>query len=440
MKSIRAGLVLWLVGALLLGSVVVIVATYTFAHREIDRIFDEEMRQIAQAVHLREDWRETGNLRIARPEFVFAVRAYDEGGRVFFETILPSAQVDVPRTFRPGFTIVSTDSGDWRLYTHVTPEGIVQVGQPEARRSALARQLSFRMLLPMLLIIPFIAALLAWVLRRALSPLEETSRRVSDRDAARLDPLPTHNVPLELLPLVAEINRLLERVAGSMETQRQFFADAAHELRSPVAALSLQVQLAERAQQPAARAAAFEELKRGIGRARRLVEQLLDLARLDPAVRAEPRTAVDVARVARDVVGSYAAQAESIGVDLGAEAEHPALALAAEGELRSLIGNLIDNALRYSPRGSDVTVSVRREDSAVEIAVRDCGPGIPREEREAVFERFHRSRGDPTHGTGLGLPIVKAIVERHHGSIVLDEAHPDRKPPGLSVCVRLPAN
>jgi two-component system OmpR family sensor kinase len=245
-------------------------------------------------------------------------------------------------------------------------------------------------------------------------------------------------VPEELAPLVEQINALLARLAASLETERRFVADAAHELRSPVAALALQIQLAERAQTDAARAAALAELKSGIARAGRLVQQLLDLARLEPGVVSEPPGPVDLAQTVREVIGGFAARADRQGVDLGADAPPALLVTGAPSELRSLVANLVDNALRYAPANSAVTVSLRAAGGAVELAVEDAGPGIPPEQRERVLRRFQRVEGDPTSGSGLGLPIAKAIAERHRGSLRLGEARPGREPPGLSVQVRLP--
>jgi two-component system OmpR family sensor kinase len=279
-KSIRANLVLWMVTALALGSIVVLGATYALTRNQVGRVFDEELRQVAHAVHLREDWMQTRRVRIARPGFALSVRAYDKTGRVYFETALPSLPADLPQTFDEGLASMGTQEGSWRVYTHVTEEGIVQVGQPVATRDVLARDLSISVLMPMLLLIPLLAVLITWLLKRGLTPLNEISRRVSDRDASRLDPLPTGDVPVELLPLIEQINALLKRLEGSLDAQRRFLADAAHELRSPVAALALQVQLAERAHTSGARAAAFEELAYGVERSRRLVQQLLDFARL----------------------------------------------------------------------------------------------------------------------------------------------------------------
>jgi two-component system OmpR family sensor kinase len=424
--------------ALVLGTAVVLGATYALTRNEVGRVFDEELRQVAHAVHLREDWSQTRRIRIARPGFELSVRAYDKTGRTYFETALPSLPADLAQTYDEGLASMGTQEGAWRVYTHVTEEGIVQVGQAIAARDVLARDLSISVLMPMLMLIPLLVVIVAWVLKRGLAPLDETSQRVSDRDASRLDPLPTHGVPAELAPLVEQINALLARLEGSLDAQRRFLADAAHELRSPVAALALQVQLAHRAHTPAAREAAFGELAHGVERARRLVQQLLDFARLEPGVQAEPFAAIDLARLVREVVGRYAAQAEAQEVDLGADAPPAAPMLGSEPQLRSLIENLVDNALRYAPRESAVTVSVRPQEGGIELAVVDAGRGIPEAERERVFERFHRVSGDPTRGSGLGLAISRAIVEQHQGRIALSDAHPGAGLPGLAVRITFP--
>ena len=439
MRSIRANLVLWLGLALALGIALVAAATYSFAYRQLSEILDGELRQFAQAVHLREDWMEAGTVRIAPEDVAFAVRAYDDGGKLYFESGLPALPADAPQTLDPGYSFVDAPEGPWRMYTHVTPQGVVQVAQREATREALARQLALEMLLPLLAMLPVLVLLVAWVLKRGLAPLHETSQRVSDRDAARLDPLPLEGVPAELAPLVRQINALLARLQGALDAQRRFVADAAHELRSPVAALALQAQLAERAHTVERRAEAFEELKRGIERTGRLVQQLLDLARLEPGARAEASTPVDLAQLARDVVGSFAGHADALAVDLGADAPRPARVAGRPAELRSLLANLVDNALRYAPRESPVTVSVRNSGATAELAVVDAGPGIPADERGRVFQRFQRIAGDTTHGSGLGLAIAKTIAERHRGTLTLEDSYPGEDPPGLTVRVRLPA-
>lgn len=438
MRSIRAKLALSLGIALCVGILLVLAVAYLLVRAQIDSSFDKELAHVAKAVHLREDWVREGRLRIARPGFAFALRVYDATGRTYFETRLPEIPAEIPKTFQEGYSVGRASEGEWRLYTFVTPEGNVQVGQPVATRAELARDLALRMLAPMLLLVPILGALLPWAVHRGLLPMRDISRRVSARDAKCLDPLPTRDVPEELLPLIAQINGLLARLANSLDAQRSLLAEAAHDLRSPLAVLSLQAQIAERAPRASARMAAFSELRRGIERSVRLVQQLLHFARLEPGVHHEAPTTVDIARVVREAVGEYAVQAELQGIDLGADTDAALMVSGVEAELRSMLANLIDNALRYAPRRSEVTVSAHRIDSCVVVAVADTGPGIPEPERALVFHRFHRVCGDHKAGSGLGLCIVKAIVERHHGELSLEEARPHGQRPGLRVSIRLP--
>jgi len=427
-RSIRANLVLWVVGTLAVGTVVVLGATYALTRNQVGRLFDEELKQVAHAVHLREDWTQTRRVRIARPGFALSVRAYDQTGRVYFETALPSLPADLSQTFQEGLTYVETPEGPWRVYTHVTDEGTVQVGQAVAARDALARELSLSVLMPMLLLIPVLGVVVAWALKRGLEPLHVTSRRVSDRDAARLDPLPDDNVPGELIPLVHQINALLGRLEGAFDAQRRFLADAAHELRSPVAALALQVQLAERAQSPAARSAALHELARGVERARRLVQQLMDFARLEGDVPLQAFAAVNLAALSREVVAGHAVRAEGQDVDLGVDAPAVVQAFGAEPELRSLLENLVDNALRYAPRGSLVTVAVREVEEMIELRVVDAGRGVPASERELGFGAV----AHPVHR------VARVLKPRDHGApdhrVVFDYQYSHSFPRPASLC------
>jgi two-component system OmpR family sensor kinase len=439
LKSIRRDLLVWLVAALAGGMTVVMIATYAFAYAQISQVFDDELVKVADAVHLGEDWRGPQRVRIPRQGFNLSVRAYDRQGAALFETVEPHMPDEVPATFDTGYRVLDTAEGKWRVYSHATPEGVVQVGQPEATRTALARSLSLRMALPELVLIPFFVVFMAWVMGRGLAPLARISRRVEERDASRLEPLPGDDVPVELRPLIAEINGLIARLGRFISAQRGFFADAAHELRTPVAALALQARVAAHATTPEERAAAFAELEKGVARTKRVVEQLLRLAQLAPEAPSGELRPVDVAGLAREVVGTLAPQARDHGIDLGAEASAPALVLGAAQELRSLISNLVENALRYAPRDSEVTVKVAAHAGGVGLSVVDAGPGIPAQDRERVFERFRRVAGDDTPGIGLGLAIAKAIVERHGGTIHLEDAAPAREPPGLAARVTFPS-
>jgi two-component system OmpR family sensor kinase len=221
-----------------------------------------------------------------------------------------------------------------------------------------------------------------------------------------------------------------------MQTQREFVADAAHELRTPLTALQLQVQLARRARSDEERQAAFADLEAGLKRATHLVQQLLTLARQEPEAADEPPRTVDLAALAAQVVGEYAPLAATRGIDLGLAHADAVSVFGHDASLRALLANLVDNAVRYTPGGGQVDVTVRHDGDRAVLAVRDTGPGVPAEERERVFDRFYRREGTGVDGSGLGLAIVKAIAERHGATIALEDG-PGGK--GLVVRISLPA-
>jgi two-component system OmpR family sensor kinase len=240
---------------------------------------------------------------------------------------------------------------------------------------------------------------------------------------------------VEIEPLVLALNGLLGRLSGALEHERQFIADAAHELRTPLTALRLQLQLAERARDDEERARSHAALRDGIARAVRLVEQLLALARQDPDVPVEAR-AVDLVPVARSALDGHAASAQARGLSLGLEApDDPVCVRGDPASLRTLLDNLLDNAMRYTPSGG-VEVRVAREDSRAILEVEDTGPGIPPSERTRVFDRFYRGEGAAAGGSGLGLPIVQRIADKHGGSVELLDAASGH---GLRVRVSLPS-
>jgi len=275
-------------------------------------------------------------------------------------------------------------------------------------------------------------------LRRGLQPLKETTDALAQRSATSLAPLELDRVPNELLPMVRTLNDLLLRLGAAFEAQRHFVADAAHELRSPVTALQLQVQLLERSHDPAQRLVATQELAAGIARTRRLIEQLLYLSRAtadESAGEIFTREPVHLGDVARGVVARWSAEAERRGVDLGAEVQYAATVEANEAQIDMLLSNLVENALRYAGQGGVVDVIATELDGAPAVRVIDNGPGIEPAERARVFDRFYRSPeavATAQAGSGLGLAIVKAIADKH-GAVVSLHSRADGR--GLEVRV-----
>ena len=270
---------------------------------------------------------------------------------------------------------------------------------------------------------PFAALAIWWLAAQNLAPLDRLARDVRARDARSLAPLPTGDLPDEVAPLASALNALLERLRSSLDSQRAFVADAAHELRSPLTALKLQLRLLRQANDEAARAAAIEAVAAGIERAARLIEQLLTLARSEPGAAAAPFEPVDLGELARETLAAMHAFAHDRGSELVLDAA-PAVVVAGErGALQAALRNLVDNAVRYSPPGSRVDVRVGREaEGAAWLQIDDAGPGIPPAERERVFDRFYRRAGEGEEGSGLGLAIVRSVAERHAAALTLGES------------------
>jgi len=350
----------------------------------------------------------------------------------------PNAGLPVPAT--EGYTNVIQNGREWRVYTHVAGNHALQVAHAMDDRREIAAQTALRTLLPFAVMIPVLGILMWYAVGVGLRPLDTMSRAVGKRRPDAMAPLAEDRLPDELRPLAGSLNALLARLSDALAAQRRFTADAAHELRTPLAALKLQVELAARAADPASRTAAFAELNAGVDRATHLVEQLLTMARLEPGAPARAFGPVDLPALARDAVVARAALAADKHQDLGLAR---AAAVAVRGDpatLAVLIANLLDNALRYTPPGGRIDVALDDEGGVAVLSVTDTGPGIPAAERAQVFERFHRGSAAEampnSGGSGLGLSIVRRIADAHGATITLDDGPGGR---GLAVRVRFPA-
>jgi len=312
----------------------------------------------------------------------------------------------------------------------------LQVAQAIDEREAIATRTALRALLPFIVLIPLIGAMIWFAVSRGLSPLESMSRALGKRRPDAMAPLAERNLPDELKPLAASVNALLARLDAALGAQRRFTADAAHELRTPLAALKLQLDVARRVGDDPARVAAYDDLEGGVARASHLVDQLLTLARVEPEALAARAGPCDVVALAKDAIVARGALAAQKRVDLGLAREAPATVRGDAASLAILLSNLVDNALRHAPEGGRVDVAVDRgEDGGAVLTVADNGPGIPADERERVFDRFYRGEGTIATGSGLGLSIVKRVADAHGATIALDAPHQGT---GLVVTVRFP--
>jgi two-component system sensor histidine kinase TctE len=324
---------------------------------------------------------------------------------------------------------------------------LVQVGETLEKRSVLATEIIKGVMLPQFVILP-LAVLLVWLaLARGIKPLNLLEERIRLRKPDDLSPLDEHSVPLEVAPLVASINDLLTRLKESIATQKRFLADAAHQLKTPLAGLRMQADLAQR------ESASAEELKQSLKligrasiRATHTVNQLLSLARAESGSTHITRAPCDLVALARDVIQDSLPRAMDKHIDLGYEGValgSPDVRINGNATLlKELIRNLVDNAINYTPSTEETpgVVTVRiladRFGKVVLLQVEDSGPGIPEAERELVFQPFYRALGTEADGSGLGLPIVIEIAQQHSATVTLEEVAPGKPMPGARFTIR----
>jgi len=421
MKSIRHQLLVALLSAISLTTLLGALATYRTARAEANAMFDYHLRQLA--LSLRNQVFQNGpgrDFRMEEDAQDFSVQIWSpDGTRIY----LSHPRQELPRQTPIGFATIDSGHGQWRVFGMQQGGQTIQVAQPMLLRDQLALAAALRTVAPFLLMLPMLGVLIWVVVGRGLRPLDAVARAVSTRTPVALDPLPHERVPSEVLPLLLALNDLLARLKRALDAQREFIADAAHELRTPLAALSLQVQLAERAADSASRAEAFAEVKGGLKRATHAVQQLLTLARQEPGGGERALAAVKLADLVAGVIAEHSPLAEARRIDLGATPTTGEPVVDGEEEaLRILVGNLVSNAVRYTPPGGKVDVAVADGAEGPRIEVCDSGPGIPVDERERVFDRFYRRAQNDEAGSGLGLAIVRRIAERHRASVVLDTA------------------
>ncbi len=431
--SIRRNLLLALLGAVLLVAIAAGIGTYLSARAQANEMFDYQLWQMALSLrnHTLQERNALLPGLLPGTGYDFIVQVWDQNGtRVYFS----DQDIALPEG-RLGLDTVRLNGQDWRVYTLVDPSRTIQVAQPMSLRRERAAGIAFRILAPILASIPFFALLIWLVVGQGLQPLADIARALSRRAPDSLDALSDRNLPAEIRPMVLQLNALLERLQGALETQKRFTADAAHELRTPLTALQLQLQLVERAQDPQQRSEAIAQLKAGAQRATRLVEQLLSLARTERQASDEPYGPVELERVAAGVVADLEPIASAKSIELRLGRLEPAAIPGREQAIRTLATNLVENAVRYTPSGGTVSVSAWSENERSLLAVTDTGPGIPQSERAQVFERFYRLPGAPGSGSGLGLAIVKNIADAHGAEVSLSDGDGRR---GLCVRVSFP--
>lgn len=440
MKSIRTRLLAGLLALVAVTAICAGVVTYRSMLAQTSTLFDYQLRQMA--LSLKDQAALGSELILAHPSGSdFIVQIWNPFGTLTYFASRPG----LPRPGLPminrailGYANMKLAGERWRVYSLQTNDGVIQVAQPWKVRETFATDAAVRVLVPLLLVLLVMAAAVVWVVSRGLVPLKRLAVEVQQRDAHSFAPLVAPQLVKETAPLIEELNRLLVRLSEAFDKQRAFVADAAHELRSPLTALSLQLQLLDRAPDESARAEARARLRAAVDRATHLANQLLTLARSEPTSAPVVRHRVTLATSIHDALVDLRALAAERGVQVDLQDAQAPQVVGDPDALRILVRNLVDNAVRYSPRGAKVHVRVGaaaadpRRGAVLEIE--DAGPGIPLTERERVFDRFVRRPDAADGGTGLGLAIVKAIADQHDAHISLDDAVPH----GLRISVHFP--
>lgn len=440
--SLRRRLLGLLLGGVSAAWLVTMVFSYIDAHHEVDELFDAQLSQAAQtllALASHDEGDDIEDLGEATHKYQRRLRFQiwrGDGTLLMRSKNAPK----IPLTVETGFSETHNDpDGHWRHFSQWNEDHSLQVQVSENHhiRDELIGHIAWRLLLPALFGLPLIGLWVWLATRKGFASLDGIASQIASRDPQQLQPLHPAAAPEEIRTLLESLNGLFQRVEHTLESERRFTADAAHELRTPLAALQAQLQVAQRARDDDERDRSLSQLQSGLTRAAHLVDQMLHLARLDPESGLPAPQTVDLARLAEDICADLGPQilAKNIDFDLTAT---PDSQVTGQAEwLGVLIRNLVDNAVRYTPEGGQVRVGIVREKTFVRLSIADSGPGIPVEERESVLRRFHRLNQGNQPGSGLGLAIVARIAELHGALLQLNTSN---MPKGLLVTVQFPVH
>ncbi len=421
--SLRGRLLFFLLAAILVAALVQGAVAYRSTLEQTDRIFDAQLVSTATSLTAGDGLLSATPMPVpgidGAPADDLIIQIWTASGARLFKSrtgkLLPDPVV-------LGFSDVQVGGSTYRVYATATPFQVTQVAQDMKVRRNTARALALRTVGPIAAVAPLLMLVVWFVVGTSLRPLRRTRAELASRQPEDLEPVDESGLPDEILPLVRELNLLLERTRRAFALQQRFVGDAAHELRSPLAALRLQLQALQRPADEATHQVALQRLSAGIERASRLIEQLLSMARHDAPTEILPSQRVDLGDVARQTIADILPDANLHDMDIGMDGAAHAWVRGHGDALALLLRNLLDNAIKYTPRGGRIDVILEPTPSGARLLVDDSGPGIPESERERVFDRFYRLANHDEVGSGLGLSIVRAIADRHGATVTLDQA------------------
>jgi two-component system, OmpR family, sensor kinase len=409
MTSLRSRLLAWLLGLLTAMGVIAGIVAYVVDRDEVDESLDVQLRQVAASIgdtDLPLPSR-AGDAVSLDPEDELVVTVWD--GSAPGHSSDPSFHAARPN--KVGYSNFDAGGEDWRAYARVVGDRTIEVAQRMVVRDEFAASSALRAVLPIAALIPLSWLLVGWVVGRVLRPLHGVTLQLRRWGNDGTNPLALASVPDEILPLALATNDLATRLQAQLEFRERFISDAAHELRTPLTALRLQAGNLAANPAPPEQAALVAEMAAGVRRMADMVSKLLQLARADSSVHVRNPVAVDLSEAAAAALQDVMPLAGEKEIDIGVVAAGHELVRADPDELRTLIGNLADNAVRYTPKGGVVDIAVTGSADQIVLEIRDTGPGIPEQSIQRVFGRFVRLSGGEAEGSGLGLSIVKAIAE-----------------------------
>jgi two-component system, OmpR family, sensor histidine kinase TctE len=440
--SLKHQLFAWLLVLLLPLILISAVSSYWLANKYINQTYDKALYRTALALADQVSLEELG-VQVALPQVAKDLLEFDEDDDIYFRIIGPTGDLIATHTDLPPPKIYPKDdkflyydsslnSKKLRVIVYALPaiagfaptennKVYVMVGETLKKRTLMANEIILSMLLPQLLIILLVGALLFFGIRRGLQPLDKLKMELSQRNINDLSPVNSRKLPAELQPLLNAFNDLLTRVSNTMDKQKRFISDAAHQLKTPLAGLKTQAELALREKNPTKIAHALNQINQSSSNLSHLITQLLNLTKAEPeGAGFVTFETVDLSLLAQEVTRDWVNAALQKNIDLGFESSiQTALIQGNAVLLRELMNNLIDNAIRYTSEGGNITVGIQHEDSALIFYVQDNGIGISAENQSRIFERFYRVLGTQQEGCGLGLTIVQEIAERHHATVTV---------------------
>ncbi|HEY5603021.1 MAG TPA: ATP-binding protein [Gammaproteobacteria bacterium] len=447
--SIRRRLLVGLLSLITVAYVFALTKNYFDTRKEIHELMDAELAQSArvlleisshelyeqiayEAQHKSSGVSEHINTQVHKYQQAIDFQIWTGEGRLAVRSALAPTDMLIDQDEVFGDKVIN--GGRWRVYSVADEHNTlrVQVGQPYAERDSLSSSISIRLIASFGIILPLVAVLIFVTVGHAMAPLKSIARQIENRRFDNLQPVDTAQVPFEALPMVNALNSLFKRLQNAFDEIALFTSNAAHELRTPLAAQKVHAQVAMQAKDEKVRNEALKEVVDSIDRSTHMVAQLLTLSRLDPEGSVGSSASANLCQIAEEQLSGIGITALAKNIDLSLEAPHGCQIQGEPVMVGIMIRNLVENAIRYTPGGGTVTVSITKVDGHWHVIVEDSGPGIPEEEYEKVFKRFYRVAEGNHEGTGLGLALVQRIIEIHRAAIQFSKSRYG----GLKVDVR----